>query len=49
MDKYGLEPPKTWDDLINITKYILKKEKDAGNEDLLGYNGLFPSNKPLLF
>jgi len=42
LDKYGLEPPKTWDDLINITKYILKKEKEAGNDDLLGYNGLFP-------
>jgi len=34
--------PKTWDELIDIGKFIYIKEKEAGNEDLIGYNGLIP-------
>jgi len=42
--KYNKEIPKTWDDLIDTAKFIIKKEKEIGNEDIIGYNGLFPGN-----
>jgi len=37
--------PKTWDELIDIGKFIYIKEKEAGNEDLIGYNGLIPETE----
>jgi len=38
LKKYNLEPPKTWNDLIVTSKYILDFEEDP---ELIGYNGLF--------
>ena len=32
LEKYGFEPPKTWDDLINTATAIMKKE-----ENMIGY------------
>lgn len=32
LEKYGFEPPKTWDDLINTATAIMKKE-----ENMVGY------------
>eukprot|EP00833_Pecoramyces_ruminatium_P001529 jgi/Orpsp1_1/1175561/evm.model.c7180000054357.1 len=40
LDKYNKTVPKTWDELINISKYILEKEN---NPDLIAYNGFFDS------
>ncbi|MEW6455642.1 MAG: ABC transporter substrate-binding protein [Acidobacteriota bacterium] len=34
LDRYGYLPPKTWEELIQISQYILKKEKD---ENLKGF------------
>ncbi|ORX60234.1 periplasmic binding protein-like II [Anaeromyces robustus] len=42
LDKYNQTIPKTWDQLIETASYILEKEKEKGNEDLLGYLGYFP-------
>jgi len=41
LKKYDKKIPKTWDELINTAKYILEKEKELGNTQLIGYNGLF--------
>jgi len=41
LKKYNLKPPKTWDQLIKASKYILEEEKKLNNTDLIGYNGLF--------
>ncbi|OUM62421.1 hypothetical protein PIROE2DRAFT_11271, partial [Piromyces sp. E2] len=41
LKKYQKEIPKTWDDLIETAKDILKGEND---ENLIGYNGYFPHN-----
>ena len=38
LDKYKLEIPKTWDELISHSKYIMEREN---NTDLIPYNGLF--------
>jgi len=40
LSKYNKRPPKTWDELIETSKYILEEEKKIGNTDLIGYNGL---------
>jgi trehalose/maltose transport system substrate-binding protein len=37
LDKYGKQPPKTWDDLAATAKDILDKEHAAGNKDLQGF------------
>jgi len=35
--------PKTWDELIETSKYIINEEKRLyNNTELIGYNGLFP-------
>jgi len=41
LEKYQKRIPTTWDELIETAKYIIKKEKEEGNE-VVGYNGLFP-------
>ncbi|ORY37872.1 hypothetical protein LY90DRAFT_52773 [Neocallimastix californiae] len=41
LNKYGKEIPKTWDELISTGNFILENERKNGNEDLIGYNGLF--------
>ncbi|OUM66671.1 hypothetical protein PIROE2DRAFT_6093, partial [Piromyces sp. E2] len=44
LNKYQKEIPKTWNELIETGKYILQKEKENGNENLVGYYGLFTSS-----
>ncbi|OUM58656.1 hypothetical protein PIROE2DRAFT_16013, partial [Piromyces sp. E2] len=42
LKKYNKEPPKTWDELINTSKFILNEEKKLNSEkELRAYNGLF--------
>eukprot|EP00833_Pecoramyces_ruminatium_P014807 jgi/Orpsp1_1/1188839/evm.model.d7180000067636.1 len=41
LNEYNKDYPHTWDELINIGKEILEKEKEKGN-DIIAYNGLFP-------
>jgi len=43
LEKYNKTIPKTWDDVLITGKYILEKEKEIGNTDLMGYNGLYIS------
>jgi len=43
LQRYDKPIPKTWDQLIEITQYILNKEKEKGNTDISGYAPLFPS------
>eukprot|EP00833_Pecoramyces_ruminatium_P018936 jgi/Orpsp1_1/1192968/evm.model.d7180000097296.1 len=41
-----MNPPKTWDELIEISEYILNEErKKNNNNDIIGYYGLFPDNE----
>lgn len=37
LEKYGMEPPSTWDELASIAKDIQDKERSAGNERMWGY------------
>jgi len=37
LDKYEKSIPKTWDDLINIAKFIMTEELNSGNE-VFGYS-----------
>ncbi|KAG4091219.1 hypothetical protein H8356DRAFT_1329226 [Neocallimastix lanati (nom. inval.)] len=41
LNKYNKTIPKTWDKLLNTSKYILKEEHKANNTNVVGYNGLF--------
>jgi len=41
LNKYNKNPPKTWDELVEISEFILKEEE---NPDLTAYNGLFNSS-----
>ncbi|ORX80266.1 hypothetical protein BCR32DRAFT_268953 [Anaeromyces robustus] len=43
LNKYNRTVPKTWDELLDTGKYILEKEREEGNTDLIGYNGQFPN------
>jgi len=45
LKKYNQKPPKTWDQLIEISKYIIEEEKKLNNTDLIGYNGLFDDSE----
>ncbi len=36
LDKYGKQPPKTWDELAATAKEIQDKERAAGNKDMWG-------------
>jgi len=42
LNKYNKTIPKTWDELIKTSKYILEKENDP---DLVGYNGVFDESE----
>jgi trehalose/maltose transport system substrate-binding protein len=37
LDKYGKQPPKTWDEMAAIAKEIQDKEREAGNKDMQGF------------
>ncbi len=37
LEKYGMQPPKTWDELAAQAKEIQDKERAAGNKDMWGY------------
>jgi len=42
LNKYGKEIPRTWDELIDTARSIIKSEKEENpNIDLIGYNGHF--------
>ncbi|OUM63572.1 hypothetical protein PIROE2DRAFT_61201 [Piromyces sp. E2] len=42
LDKHNKPIPKTWDELIETSKYILERERNLyNNTDLIAYNGLF--------
>jgi len=44
LTKYEKDIPKTWDELIETTEYIMKREHEENNFDLVGYSGLMPKN-----
>jgi len=37
LEKYGKQPPKTWDELAATAKEIQDKEREAGQKDLWGF------------
>lgn len=37
LEKYGKQPPKTWDELTETAELIQEKERAAGNPDLWGF------------
>ncbi|QAZ42343.1 ABC transporter substrate-binding protein [Mesorhizobium sp. Pch-S] len=37
LEKYGKQPPKTWDELTETAKLIQEQERAAGNPDLWGF------------
>jgi len=41
---YNRRIPKTWDELIETSKYILHEERKKNNTDLVAYNGLMNGN-----
>jgi len=41
LNKYGKSVPKTWDELLDIGKYIIEEERKLGNTEIIGYNGGF--------
>jgi len=43
LERYNQKIPKTWDQLIDTSMYILEQERNSGNEELRGYAPLFPS------
>jgi len=43
LSKYEKPIPKTWNELIETSQYIMKKEKEFNNTRLIAYNGLFNS------
>jgi len=43
LDKYGKTAPKTWKELMDISKYIIEEEKKNNVTDILRFNGLFNS------
>ncbi|ORX79451.1 hypothetical protein BCR32DRAFT_246384 [Anaeromyces robustus] len=44
LEKYGEKIPKTWDELLRISKHIVNEEKKLNNTNLIAYNGLFSDN-----
>ncbi|ORX65318.1 periplasmic binding protein-like II [Anaeromyces robustus] len=45
LNKYNKPVPKTWDEVIETGQYILEKEKQQNNTDLIIYNGLFDESQ----
>jgi len=41
LKKYKRKIPETWDEFLDTSKYILKKEKELNNTNLMIYNGLY--------
>ncbi|KAL6612776.1 hypothetical protein U3516DRAFT_664139 [Neocallimastix sp. 'constans'] len=41
LNKYEKRIPKTWNELLETTKFILNEEKRLNNTDYTGFNGLF--------
>ncbi|GGB06863.1 ABC transporter substrate-binding protein [Brucella endophytica] len=37
LDKYGKQPPKTWDEMAAMAKEIQDKERQSGRKDMWGY------------
>ncbi|EJC72335.1 outer membrane autotransporter barrel domain-containing protein [Rhizobium leguminosarum bv. trifolii WSM2012] len=37
LEKYGKQPPKTWDEMAATAKQVQDKERQAGQKDLWGY------------
>jgi len=37
LERYNKPVPKTWDELIDIANEIVEKEKENGNNDIIGY------------
>ncbi|MEI1248530.1 ABC transporter substrate-binding protein [Rhizobium aouanii] len=37
LEKYGKQPPKTWDEMAATAKEVQDKEREAGQKDLWGY------------
>jgi len=46
---YNKRIPKTWDELIETSKYILQEERKKNNTDLVAYNGLMNGNINFFF
>jgi len=46
--KYNKEVPKTWDELMNTSKYIYEEEKKLNNT-IIRYNGLINGKNNILF
>ncbi|KAL6625951.1 hypothetical protein U3516DRAFT_622772 [Neocallimastix sp. 'constans'] len=45
-ERYNIKIPKTWDELIETSNYVLNNERiKYNNTELVGYNGLFPNNE----
>ncbi|ORX64393.1 periplasmic binding protein-like II [Anaeromyces robustus] len=42
---YHKEYPKTWDELLETGKYILNSEIENGNNNIVGYNAMFPDSE----
>ncbi|OUM59304.1 hypothetical protein PIROE2DRAFT_15192 [Piromyces sp. E2] len=40
LKKYNKTPPKTWEELIETSKYIMEREIAQNNTNLIAYNGL---------
>jgi len=38
--KYRKDIPKTWDELIETSQYILEEERKLNNTEFVAYNGL---------
>ena len=47
LDKYGLSPPRTWDELVVQAKTIVKNEKES-HPGLRGYSGQFKQYEGLV-
>ncbi|ORX83189.1 periplasmic binding protein-like II [Anaeromyces robustus] len=41
LKKYNRRIPKTWEELMETSKYIMDEEKNLNNTELMTYNGLF--------
>ena len=44
LEKYNKRVPKTWDELIETSKYIIGKERELNNTTTIAYNGVFDGN-----
>jgi len=41
LESYNKPIPKTWDEFLITSKYIMDEEYKKGNYDFLPYNGFF--------